>query len=45
MIEAVLLLATRAQRFRLTMVSGHPIAFTTSMTLRPTHRIRVVVER
>jgi cytochrome P450 len=44
-IEAALLLATIAQRFRLTLVPGHPIELLPSITLRPKHGIRVVVAR
>jgi cytochrome P450 len=40
-IEAALLLATIAQRFRLTLVPGHPIELLASITLRPKHGIRV----
>ena len=40
-IEATLLLATIAQRFRLTLVPGHPIELLASITLRPKHGIRV----
>jgi len=35
MMEAVLLLATIAQRFRLTLVTGHPIALYPSLTCDP----------
>jgi cytochrome P450 len=44
-IEAALLLATIAQRFRLTLVPDHPIELLPSITLRPKHGIRVVVAR
>ncbi|MEZ4300242.1 MAG: cytochrome P450 [Polyangiaceae bacterium] len=39
MIEAVLLLATLAQRFRLDLVPGHPVIPQPSITLRPRHGI------
>ena len=45
MMEAVLLLATIAQRFRLTLVPGHPIALYPSITLRPAYGVRVTLER
>ena len=45
MMEAVLLLATMAQRFRLTLVPGHPIALYPSITLRPAYGVRVTLER
>lgn len=45
MMEAVLLLATIAQKFRLTLVPGHPIVLYPSLTLRPAHGVRVVLER
>src|SRR5690348_13080725 len=44
-IEAALLLATIAQRFRLTLVPGHPIELLPSITLRPKHGIRVRLAR
>jgi cytochrome P450 len=45
MMEAVLVLATMAQRFRLTLVPGHPVVPWPSMTLRPRHGIQVVLRR
>jgi cytochrome P450 len=42
--EGVLLLATIAQRWRLRLVPGHPIALQPIITLRPKHGIRVIVE-
>jgi len=45
MMEVVLLLATIAQRFRLTLVPGHPIALYPSITLRPAYGVRVTLER
>src|SRR5204863_1603504 len=45
MMEAVLLLATIAHRFRLTLVPGHPIALYPSITLRPASGVRVTLER
>ncbi len=44
-LEAVLLLATIAQRFQLTLVPGHPIALYPSITLRPAYGVRVTLER
>lgn len=41
MIEAVLLLATLAQRFRLDLVPGHAVVPQPSITLRPRHGILV----
>ncbi len=45
MMEAVLLLATIAQRFRLTVVPGPPIVPQPAITLRPEGGVRVVVAR
>ena len=45
MMEAVLLLATIAQRFRLTLVPGPPIVPEPAITLRPQGGVRVVVRR
>jgi cytochrome P450 len=45
MLEAVLVLATLARRFRFTLVPDHPVAPWPSMTLRPRHGIRVVLHR
>ena len=45
MMEAVLLLATIAQRFRVRLVPGHPVELLPSITLRPKHGIRVQLER
>lgn len=44
MMEAVLTLATIAQRFRFRLVPGHPVLPLASITLRPRHGIRVVLE-
>ena len=41
--EAVLLLATIAQRFRLTPVPGHQVVPVPSITLRPAHGVRMVL--
>jgi cytochrome P450 len=41
--EAVLLLATMAQRFRLTLVPGHEVVPVPSITLRPANGVRMVV--
>lgn len=43
--EAALLLASIAQRFRLTLVPGHPIKLLPSVTLRPKRGIRMVVQQ
>ena len=43
--EAALLLATVAQRFRMTLVPGHPIKLLPSITLRPKYGIRVAIRR
>ena len=45
MMEAVLLLATIAQRFQLTTEPGHPVVPRASITLRPAHGIRVVLHQ
>lgn len=39
--EAVLLLATFAQRFRMELVAGHPLKPLPAITLRPKHGVRV----
>ena len=41
--EATLLLATMAQRFRLRLVPGHPVEPQARFTLRPAHGMRVVL--
>jgi cytochrome P450 len=43
--EAVLLLATIAQKFRMTLVPGHPIDLLPSVTLRPKHGVRARLAR
>jgi cytochrome P450 len=43
--EAVLLLATIAQRFRLRAVPGHEVIPVPSFTLRPKHGVRMTIER
>lgn len=45
MMEAVLLLATIAQRFRLTLVPGQNVRYLPSVTLRPKRGIRMIAER
>ena len=45
MLEAVLLLATVAQRYEIRLVPGHPIKPFPSITLRPKDGIRVVLAR
>ncbi len=42
--EAVLLLATIAQRFRVRLVPGHPIDTVAAVTLRPKHGVMVTLE-
>jgi cytochrome P450 len=44
LMEAVLVLATVAQRFRLRLVPGHPVVPLASITLRPRHGVRVLLE-
>ena len=44
MMEATLILATVAQRFRPRQVPGHPIVPVPSLTLRPAHGVRVRLE-
>src|SRR3954466_9023980 len=44
MMEAMLLLATIAQRFRLRNVPGHPVVAIPSFTLRPKYGIRMPLE-
>ncbi len=43
--EATVLLATIAQRFKLTLVPGHPVELFPSITLHPKHGIKVVLSR
>jgi cytochrome P450 len=43
--EAALVLATIAQKFRLRLVAGHPVIPLASITLRPRHGVRVRLER
>ncbi|MCC6555356.1 MAG: cytochrome P450 [Polyangiaceae bacterium] len=45
MMEAVLLLATIARRFRLELVPGHPVEAAAQVTLRPKRGARVTVAR
>ncbi|HYA98069.1 MAG TPA: cytochrome P450 [Methylomirabilota bacterium] len=42
--EAALILATIAQRFRLRLVPDHPVVPMPTITLRPRHGIRVILE-
>ena len=44
MMEATLILATIARRYRMKLVPGHPIVYWPSITLRPRHGVRVVIE-
>ena len=45
MMEAALVLATVAQRFRLTLVPEHPVTPQPSVTLRPKHGVKMVLHR
>lgn len=45
MIEARLLLATIAQRFRLELVSGHPVEPWTRITLVPKHGMKMILRK
>jgi cytochrome P450 len=42
--EGVLVLATLAQRWRLRLVPGHPVALDPKITLRPKHGMRMTVQ-
>src|SRR5438445_4298963 len=44
LMEATLILATIARKFRLRLVANHPVAPLASITLRPRHGVRVVLE-
>ena len=45
MMEAILLLATIAQRFRLEAVPDHPVAPVPGFTLRPKHGIKMILQQ
>jgi cytochrome P450 len=45
MMEAVLVLATIGQRYRMTLVSDRPLALVPSVTLRPKHGVKMVVHK
>jgi cytochrome P450 len=45
LMEAALLLATIAQKFRLRLVANHPVVPLASITLRPRHGVRVTLEQ
>ncbi|HYL11162.1 MAG TPA: cytochrome P450 [Candidatus Acidoferrales bacterium] len=45
MMEATLLLAAIAQRFRFSLVPGHPVETLASATLRPKHGIKMTVHK
>jgi len=45
MMEAIVLLATIAQKFRLLVLPGHPVVPMPSVTLRPKHGIRVTIQQ
>ncbi len=44
LMEAALILATIAQQYRFRLVEGHPVVPLASITLRPRHGIRVLLE-
>lgn len=44
LMEATLILATIAQKYRLRLVPNHPVVPLASITLRPRHGVRVVLE-
>ena len=44
LMEATLILATIAQKFRFQLVEGHPVKPLASITLRPRHGIRAILE-
>jgi cytochrome P450 len=44
LMEATLILATIARKFRLRLVPGHPVVPLASITLRPRHGVRVTLE-
>ena len=43
--EAILLVATLAQRRRFRLVPGHPVELAPRVTLRPRHGMRMTPER
>ena len=45
MMEVILILATIASRYRLTLIHGHRLRLTTSVTLRPRGGIDMVVHK
>lgn len=45
MMEAVLLLATIGQRYRMTLVADAPLALVPAVTLRPKHGVKMVVHK
>lgn len=45
LMEAVLVLATIGQRYRMTLVSDRPLALVPSVTLRPKHGVKMVVHK
>jgi cytochrome P450 len=45
LMEAALILATVAQQYRLRLVANHPVVPLASITLRPRHGVRVLLER
>jgi cytochrome P450 len=45
MMEAVLLLATITQRFSLSLLPDHPVVAQPTITLRPKHGVKVILER
>lgn len=45
MMEAILILATLAQKFRLTLQPNHPVVLQPSLTLRPKHGMKMLLKR
>ncbi len=45
MMEAILILATLAQKFRLTLQPNHPVVLQPSLTLRPLHGMKMLLKR
>lgn len=45
MMEAILMLATIAQRYKFSLVPDHPIELFPSVTLRPRHGIRATLHQ
>jgi cytochrome P450 len=45
MMESVLMLSTIAQRFKLSLIPGHPVSPQPLITLRPRHGLKMQVRR